>query len=107
MKEILKSHLLRRATELTLQESKSLWDTNTYNEAIDAWSDISLKVMESKNEDVKAWYQERLTKLHTLFRRQEKLLFDIKRMEVEYKKLYDRYQDEVEVNKRLQEEFNK
>ena len=103
MKETLKSHLLRRDAELTIQESKSLWDTNTYNEAIDAWSDISLKVMEAKNEDVKQWYQDRLTKIHTVFRRQEKLLFDLKRMEVEYQKLYDRYQDEVEVNKKLEE----
>ena len=96
-----------RSTELTLIEETEAWEVNTYNEAIDAWIEVHLKVNNVKNEQSKSWYKDKLMKIHTLFRRHEKVLFDKKRLEVQYKKLYDMYQQQVELNRNLQKDFER
>lgn len=105
MKETLKNYLILRDTELTLQGIKSYWEVKTSNDALDAWADLSLKVRSSNNREIKQFYLERLEKIHTLVQRHDKVVYDFKKLEVEYQKLFDRYSEQVEVNRNLQKEF--
>lgn len=107
MKDTLKNHLIRRDTELSLIEQTKHWDTKVYNEAIDAWIELTVRVNRTKNEEIRKEYLDKLNIIHTLFDRFGKLLFDKERLESEYKNLYDRYDEQVEINRNLEKDFDR
>lgn len=100
-----RNYLILRDTELELIGKRNYWETKIASEALEAWVDISLKVRSSKNKEIKQFYLERLSKFHTFMQRHDKVVYDFKKLEVEYTSLYNSYTELLDVVNKLKNEF--
>ena len=107
MKDNIKSHLIRRDTELSFLEQTKAWDSKVYYEAVDALSELGLILNKAKSEETRENLLDKWRKVFTFVERHDKIKADLDRLTVEYNRLYAKYAHQVEINRNLQKEFTK
>ena len=107
MNKEVKDQLIRRDVELTLHEETKAWDAKIYFDAHEALIELALVVNKAKTEESRTKYLKYVNDIRVFFDRNDKIKSDLDRLAVEYNRLYARYAHQVELNKKLQEEFTK
>ncbi len=102
-----KNYLAEREARLRILERKSYKDSLVQVEASSAFIECTLRVMESNNEEAKTWWRERLNLMERVIDENVKLHNEIEVLEWEYKKLYSKYSEMVEINRRLEKDFDR
>ena len=107
MKKTQQDFLIRRDVELTLHEETKAWDAKVYFDAHEALIELHLVVNKAKTEESRARYLKYINDIRAFMDRNDKIKADLDRLTVEYNRLYARYAHQVELNRKLQEEFEK
>lgn len=100
------NYLHERNARLTLMEKGQILDSLIEVEASSAWIDMMLKVKSSKSsEEVSNFWKDNLIKVERVINELRDVKGELCRLETEYQKLYSRYLEVVELNRKLAEEF--
>ena len=100
------NYLHERNVRLTLMEKGQILDSLTELEASSAWIDMMLKVKSSNSRgEVQDFWQDNLIKVERVINELRGVKGELCRLETEYQKLYSRYLEVVELNRKLAEEF--
>lgn len=102
-----RDRLIRRDVELTLHEETKTWDAKVYFDAHEALIELALVVNKAKTEESRTRYLRYISDIRLFMDRNDKIKADLDRLTVEYNRLYARYANQVEVNVKLQKEFEK
>lgn len=102
------NYLIERDVKLKLLGRERLRDSYLEGECSSAWIEMMFKVKSQPDDsEARKFWEDRLNILHKLFDDRTEMLQEVIRLETEYQKLYMRYSEQVEVNKKLQENFTK
>lgn len=108
LKDSYYNYLVERDTKLKLLERKHFQDSLLEIECSSAWIEMMFKVKAQPNDsEARKFWEERLNTLHKLFDERAEMMKELITLETEYKKLYMRYAEQVNVNIKLQKEFEK
>src|SRR5699024_2800487 len=100
------NYLHERNARLTLMEKGQILDSLTEVEASSAWIDMMLKVKSSSSsEEVSNFWKDNLIKVERVINELRDVKGEHSRLETEYQKLYSRYLEVVELNRKLEKEF--
>jgi len=100
------NYLHERNARLTLMEKGQILDSLTEVEASSAWIDMMLKVKSSNSsEEVSNFWKDNLIKVERVINELRDVKGELSRLETEYQKLYSRYLEVVELNRKLEKEF--
>lgn len=100
------NYLHERNARLTLMEKGQILDSLIEVEASSAWIDMMLKVKSSKSsEEVSNFWKDNLIKVERVINELRDVKGELCRLEAEYKSLYRKYSEMVELNSKLQKEF--
>lgn len=103
---VVKSYLHERNARLTLLEKQQLLDSKVELQASSAWIDMMIKVKSSNSsEDAQHFWIDNLIKVERVINELRDVKSELCRIEVEYRKLYHKYSEIVELNAKLQKEF--
>lgn len=100
------NYLHERNARLTLMEKGQILDSLIEVEASSAWIDMMIKVKSSNSsEDAQHFWKDNLIKVERVINELRDVKGELCRLETEYQKLYSRYLEVVELNRKLEKEF--
>lgn len=103
---VVSSYLHERNARLTLLEKQQLLDSKVELEASSAWIDMMVKVKSSNSRgEVSDFWTDNLIKVERVINELRDVKSELSRLEVEYRSLYHKYSEMVDLNRKLAEEF--